>query len=161
MIPLSCTASIDNHLRYCSLICIMSLMIHIRVQYLTGHIIKVSTVEIRSLRPWTKVESKLSDSHFAESSWLTQGNVCCPNFQNTSLAGNFGPQIWLPDGHFGQFRAIGPMELLRPDIYIYIYQPTINPCSSLSSCSSEWLKSLFSVCNVCIWSPWSQTVKYS
>ena len=48
------------------------------------------------------------------SSWLTQENVCCPNFQNTSLAGNFGPQIWLPDGHFGQFRAIGPIRLLRP-----------------------------------------------
>ena len=48
-------------------------------------------------------------------------NVCCPNFQDTSfkiqdtsLVGNFGPQIRLPDGHFGQFRAIGPMELLRP-----------------------------------------------
>ena len=48
------------------------------------------------------------------SSFLTQENVCCPNLQNTSLAGNFGPQIRLPDGHFGQFRAIGPMELLRP-----------------------------------------------
>ena len=47
-------------------------------------------------------------------SWLTHENVCCPNFQNTSLAGNFGPQIWLPDCYFGQFRAIGPMELLRP-----------------------------------------------
>ena len=52
----------------------------------------------------------------AVSSWLTHENVCCPNFQNTSLAGNFGPQIWLPNGHFGQLRAIGPMELLRPAV---------------------------------------------
>ena len=52
----------------------------------------------------------------AVSSWLAQENVCCPNFQNTSLAGTFSPQIWLPDGHFGQFRAIGPMELLRPGL---------------------------------------------
>ena len=43
------------------------------------------------------------------------GNVCSSNFQNTSLTGNFGQEIRLPDGHFGQFRAIGPMELLRPD----------------------------------------------
>ena len=59
------------------------------------------------------------------SSFLTLENVCCPNFQNTSLAGNFGPQIRLPDGHFGQFRAIGPMELLRPGLNI--------------SCLSAWL----------------------
>ena len=51
----------------------------------------------------------------AVSSWLTEENVCCPNFQNTSLVANFRPQIWLPDSHFGQFRAIGPMELLRPE----------------------------------------------
>ena len=51
----------------------------------------------------------------AVSSCLTQENVFCPNIQNTSLAGNFGPQIRLPDGHFGQFRAIGPMGLFRPD----------------------------------------------
>ena len=41
-------------------------MIHIRVQYLTGHIVKLNTVEMRSLRPWTKLDSALSDSHFAE-----------------------------------------------------------------------------------------------
>ena len=52
----------------------------------------------------------------AVSSCLTQENVCCPNFHNTSFAGNFSRQMRLPDGHFGQFRAIGPMELLRPDL---------------------------------------------
>ena len=55
----------------------------------------------------------------AVGSCLMQENVCCPNFQNTSLAGNFGPQIRLPDSHFGQFRAIGPMELLRP-VYLVV-----------------------------------------
>ena len=35
-------------------------------------------------------------------------------FKYTGLPGNFGPQIQLPDGHFGQFQAIGPMELWRP-----------------------------------------------
>ena len=45
-----------------------------------------------------------------------------PEFSKTSLVGNFGPQIWLPDGHFGQFRAIGPLELLRPGLQI------CNPC---------------------------------
>ena len=95
----------------------------------TDHIINLNTVEMRSLRPWTKVDSTLSYGHFAEHralkiksaysvywlcSLMTQENVCCPNFQNTSLTGNLGPQIRLPDGRFGQFRAIGPMELLRP-----------------------------------------------
>ena len=93
--------------------------------------IKPNTVEMKSFRPWTKADSTLSDSHFAERlsksransvcseqlPRLTEENVCCPNFQNTSLVGNFGPQIWLPDSHFGQCRAIGPMELLRPGMY--------------------------------------------
>ena len=48
VMPLSCTVSIDKHLRYCSLICIMSLIIQIRVQYLTDHIIKLNTVEMKS-----------------------------------------------------------------------------------------------------------------
>ena len=63
---------------------------------------------------WQNASQNRDPIGCAVSSWLTHENVFCLNFQNTSLVGNFGPQIWLPDGHFGQFRAIGPMELLRP-----------------------------------------------
>ena len=62
VVPLSCTVCIDNHSRYCSRVCIMSLMSHIRVQYLTDHIIKLNTVEMWSLRPWIEVDSTLSDN---------------------------------------------------------------------------------------------------
>ena len=127
LIPLSCTISIDNHSRYCSLICIVSLMIQIKVQYLIDHIIQLIAVEMRSLRSWTVIDwtwqslcrlpLKNQDRiGCAMSSCLTQENVCLPKFQNTSLVGNFGPQIRLPDGHFGQFRAIEPMELLRSEL---------------------------------------------
>ena len=72
---------------------------------------------MRSLGSWTEIDWTLRrlplKIRCAVSSCLTQENVCCPNCQNTSLAGNFGAQIRLPDRHFGQFRAIGPMELLR------------------------------------------------
>ena len=50
VIPLSCTISMDYHSRYYHLICIMPLIIQIRVQYLTDHIIKLNTMEMRSLR---------------------------------------------------------------------------------------------------------------
>ena len=50
----------------------------------------------------------------AVSSCLMQENLCCPNFQNTSLVGNFSPQIRVPDSHFGQFsgnRANGVVKV--------------------------------------------------
>ena len=58
--------------------------------------------------------SKLRAHRVCSEQLFDAGKRLLPEFQNKSLAGNFGPQIWLPDGHFGQFRAIGPMELLRP-----------------------------------------------
>ena len=100
---LSCTISIDYHLRYCSLICIMSLIIQIRVQYLTDHIIKLNTVEMRSWRSWYSKRNWLNLTvtlHItsqnqerigcAVSSCLKQKNICCPNFQNTYT---FGGQL--------------------------------------------------------------------
>ena len=80
-------------------------------------------VTIRKHPIWVKFDSTLSDSHFTEHLSKSrvhmvlvseQENVCCPNYQNTSLTDSLGPQMRLPDGHFGQFRAIGPMELLKP-----------------------------------------------
>ena len=101
----------------------------LRVQYWTDHIIKLNAMQTRSMRSstvidWTRqslcrLPLKIKE-HIgcAVSSCLMQENVCCPKFQNTSLVGNFSPQIRLPDGHFGQFWAIGPMDLLRPDIHV-------------------------------------------
>ena len=95
VIPLSCTISIDQHSRYCSFICIMSLIIQIRLQYLTGHIIKLKTMKMRSLRSWTEIDwtwqslcelpLKIKRIVCAMSSCLRQENVCCPNFKNTCL----------------------------------------------------------------------------
>ena len=56
---------------------------------------------------------------YAMSSYLVQENVCCPNLETTSLASNFGPQVRLPDDHFGKFLVIGQMELLRPAKFYY------------------------------------------
>ena len=58
--------------------------------------------------------SKLRAHRVCSEQLFDAGKRLLPEFQNKSLAGNFGPHIWLSDGHFGQFRAIGPMELLRP-----------------------------------------------
>ena len=126
VIPLSCTESIDNHSRYCNLICIIPMMIHIRVsildwsynqtEYSEDEIIETMNKSWFNTK-WVTLQNTSQNQEWkgcAVSSWLTQENVYCPNFQNTSSAGNFGSQVWLPEGHFGQFRAIGPMELLRP-----------------------------------------------
>ena len=86
-----------------NLTCIMSLIVQIRVQYLTNHIIKLNTMEMRSLRSWTEI------------GWTWQSHCRLPlKIKKMHRVCNFGPQIRLPDGHFGQFRAIGPMVLLRP-----------------------------------------------
>ena len=57
VIPLPCTISIDNHSRYCSVPCIMSVTIQISAQYLTDYMIKLNTAEMRSLSSWTGVGS--------------------------------------------------------------------------------------------------------
>ena len=103
VIPLSCTISIDSYSRYWSFICIISLMIHIRVQYLTDHIIKLNTVEMRSLRLRTKVDSKLSGIHFAEHPSKSRAHRMCseqlfdagkrllPEFSWYKFCGQFQP----------------------------------------------------------------------
>ena len=45
---------------------------------------------------------------------LARKKIGCPNVQPSKFGGQLRTQILLPDGHFGQSRAIGPMELLRP-----------------------------------------------
>ena len=43
----------------------------------TVHIINLNTVELRSLRSWTKVDSILSDSHFAEHLSKSRAHMVC------------------------------------------------------------------------------------
>ena len=91
------------------------------------------------IRPWVKTEWNCFA--YRSMTWYESMNVCafvyylvwylqrlrhhCANFQNqnTRLAGNFGPQI-----SFGQFRAIGPMELLR------YFKPQPIACISFICC---------------------------
>ena len=114
VIPLFCTISIDCHSRYCSLICIMSLIIQIRVQYLTDHIIKLNTMQMRSLRPSTEIDwpwqslcrlpLKIKSAYSVQ--WAA---VWC---RKTFVARIFKIQVWWvtsahkygcpADGHFGQ-----------------------------------------------------------
>ena len=219
MIQLFCTFSIDNHWRYGILICITTLIIHVRVRYFSTvlyclhsrdsavvhyvHFYRTSHTTVLYYICWLPFEILQSYWHYiidnsnqdaipnwsydqiecngneiieimnrywlnltvtlqinsqnqerllrVVSSFLTQENVCCPNFQNTSLAGNFGPQIWLPDGHFGQFRAIGPMELLRPES---------NPHQAHNQCTFEvWSQYHEQFTHMCTISPTIQETK--
>ena len=88
-----------------------------QIEYNGDEIIEITNRNWLTLIVTLQITSQNQERIGCPVSWcLMQKNVCCPNFQNTSLAGSFGPQIRLPDGHFGQFRAIGPMELLRPGL---------------------------------------------
>ena len=72
-------------------------MIHIRVQYLIDHIIQVSRVEMESLRPWTKADSTLSDSYFAEhlsqsrAHRVDAGKRLLPEFSKYGFGGQLRP----------------------------------------------------------------------
>ena len=48
------------------------------------------------------------------------GKNGCPNVQPYKFGGQFRKQIPLPDGNFGQCRAIGPMELLRVSYWMVV-----------------------------------------
>ena len=100
--------------------CNLSLENQSWAQYLTGHAIKLNTVEMRSLRSWTEIDStrqsllripfKIKSAHGVQ--WADVWKRMLPEL--SKCKGNFSPQIQLPDSHFGQFRAIGPMGFLRP-----------------------------------------------
>ena len=71
-----------------------------------------------------------------------------PNVQPYKFAGQFRTQIPLPDGHFGQFRAIGPMELLRPDYYLALFGVyEIVKFFSKRTVSIKRLQCISSLCN--------------
>ena len=94
VIPLSCIISINNHSIYCS-------RIYINDDWNQDQIPN-----------WSYNEIEFSEDEIIE----VVNKSCWPNFQKPNLAGNFVPQLRLSDGHFGQFRAIGPMKLLRPGL---------------------------------------------
>ena len=128
VIPLSCIISINNHSIYCSRIYINDDWNQDQIPNWSYNKIEFSEDEIIEVvnKSWSNMAVTLQNTSqnqerisCAVSSCLTQENVCWPNFQKPNLAGNFVPQLRLSDGHFGQFRAIGPMKLLRPGL-IYL-----------------------------------------
>ena len=121
--------SLHNHLRLCSAIRTSSSIYQKRDQYNDDDMIqvydKLNTVDMRL---WTESKQMLFNTkiilqnHYkwAVSSSLVQKKGC-PNVQPHKFGRQLRTQIPLPDGQFGQSRAIGPMELLRPETCFISY----------------------------------------
>ena len=113
---------LPNHLRYCSAFRTSSSVFQKRDQCNDDMIQvynKLSTVDMRS---WTEltldvVQYKIFCRTIVSGYWAVvwyRKKMGCPNIQPHKFGGQLRTQIQLPDGHFGQSRAIEPMELLRP-----------------------------------------------
>ena len=97
VIPLSCTISIGYQSRYCCLIYVMSLIIQIRVQYLTDHIIKLNMMEMKSLRSWTEIDWTWQPLFTDYLSKSRARRVCCEQLfdcRKTFVARIFKIQVW-------------------------------------------------------------------
>ena len=110
---------LDNHSRYRSLIFIISLMI--QIQYLTDHIMKLNTVEMGPLRSWTEVDTtwqslcriliKIRPHKVCSEQLFGAGIRLLTEFSKYKFGGQLRPTNTVARR---TFRAIGPMELLRP-----------------------------------------------